>query len=127
MPASNLTINGSYTINIYTVTYKIDDEIIRIDYVEFGDTLPEAPEAPEKQGYDFNGWSDIPETMPARDIIIIGKYITTTGISNTSSNSVVDVFNIQGYLVKKDVVLNRITEYLPKGIYIINRKKIIIR
>ena len=127
MPASDLTINGNYSVNIYTVTYKIDEDTIRVDYVEFGAVLPEAPNAPEKPGYDFEGWFDIPETMPAKDIVIVGKYATSTGIFSISSDSVVDVFDIQGHLVKKDVVFNRITEYLPKGIYIINKRKVLIK
>ena len=127
MPASDLPINGNYSVNIYTVTYKIDEDTIRVDYVEFGAVLPEAPNAPEKPGYDFEGWFDIPETMPAKDIVIVGKYATSTGIFSISSDSVVDVFDIQGHLVKKDVVFNRITEYLPKGIYIINKRKVLIK
>jgi len=127
MPASDLTINGNYSVNIYTVTYKIDEDTIRVDYVEYGTVLPEAPNAPEKPGYDFEGWFDIPETMPAKDIVIVGKYATSTGIFGISSDSVVDVFDIQGHLVKKDVVFNRITEYLPKGIYIINKRKVLIK
>ena len=127
MPASDLTINGNYSVNIYTVTYKIDEDTIRVDYVEYGTVLPEAPNASEKPGYDFEGWFDIPETMPAKDIVIVGKYATSTGIFSISSDSVVDVFDIQGHLVKKDVVFNRITEYLPKGIYIINKRKVLIK
>ena len=127
MPAKDLTINGNYSVNIYTVTYKIDEDIIRVDSVEFGDVLPEAPNAPEKPGYDFEGWFDIPETMPAKDIVIVGKYAISTGIFSISSDSVVDVFDTQGHLVKKDVVFNRITEYLPKGIYIINKRKVLIK
>ena len=127
MPAKNLTINGNYSVNIYTVTYKIDEDTIRVDSVEFGAVLPEAPNAPVIEGYDFEGWFDIPETMPAKDIVIVGKYATSTGIFSISSDSVVDVFDIQGHLVKKDVVFNRITEYLPKGIYIINKRKVLIK
>ena len=127
MPASDLTVNGSYIVNIYTVTYMVEDEIVRVDYVEYGATLPEVPEVPEKEGYDFLGWSDIPITMPAKNIIITGKFEVTTGVGIVVSDSeTVDVFDLQGHLVKKNVVLNRITEYLPKGVYIINRRKFIV-
>ena len=128
MPAGDLTINGSYAVNSYTVTYMIEGEVIRVDIVDFGITLPKAPEAPEKQGYDFIGWSDIPVTMPAEEIIIIGKYQVATGINSVVSDTKTsDVYDLQGRLLKRNVILNKMTEYFPKGVYIINRRKVLIR
>ena len=128
MPAGDLTIYGSYAVNSYTVTYMIEGEVIRVDIVDFGITLPKAPEAPEKQGYDFIGWSDIPVTMPAEEIIIIGKYQVATGINSVVSDTKTsDVYDLQGRLLKRNVILNKMTEYFPKGVYIINRRKVLIR
>ena len=42
--------------------------------MEYGATItPEA--APKKEGYTFSGWSEIPKTMPAHDVIVIGTFI----------------------------------------------------
>ncbi|MDE5871906.1 MAG: InlB B-repeat-containing protein, partial [Muribaculaceae bacterium] len=74
MPAHDIVVNGTYTINKYKVVFKIDgEEFQTLDYA-FGETI-EAPEAPIKEGYSFGGWSDLPETMPDHDIEVTGSYI----------------------------------------------------
>ena len=65
------TFTASWTINQYTITFVtgIDPEIPAIvqDYA----TEVTAPEAPEREGYIFEGWdAEIPATMPAEDITI---------------------------------------------------------
>ena len=73
MPANNVTASGSFTINSYNVVFKIDDAVIETKSVVFGEAVT-APEAPAKEGHTFAGWQNVPETMPARDIEIIGSY-----------------------------------------------------
>ena len=59
--------------NKYTLTYMLDGEIYKTYEVEYGATItPEV--APSKEGYTFDGWSEIPATMPANDVIIIGSF-----------------------------------------------------
>ena len=74
MPANDVEICGTFTINKYLVTFKIGDDVIASDSLEFGAKIV-SPEAPEKEGYTFNGWMDVPETVPAGDITIEGKYM----------------------------------------------------
>lgn len=51
----------------------LDGEIYKTYEVEYGATItPEV--APSKEGYTFDGWSEIPATMPANDVIIIGSF-----------------------------------------------------
>lgn len=122
MPAHDLVITGSYTVNIYTVTYIIEDgEVVRVDDVEFGAILPEAPEAPVRKGYDFKGWTEIPETMPAENITIVGSYEITTGISTGVIVREDVVYDIRGNIVKKNI------KSLPTGVYIINGRKVMIK
>lgn len=77
MPAYDVTVTGSFVVNKYQVTYIIDGEVFTTDYVEYGATII-PPTVEEREGFVFSGWGDIPETMPANDIIIYGTY--TTGI-----------------------------------------------
>ena len=73
MPASDVTITGSFTINKYKLTYTLDGEEYKTDEVDYGTALtPE--EAPVKEGYTFSGWSEIPETMPANDVTVTGTF-----------------------------------------------------
>ena len=73
MPAEDVTISGTFTINKYLVTFKIDDEVIASDSLEYGANIV-APEAPEKEGYTFNGWGNVAWKVPAHDLTYEGTY-----------------------------------------------------
>ena len=73
MPASDVTISGTYTVNNYTVTFKIGDEVIFSESMAYGTEIV-APEAPEKEGYTFDGWGEVAATVPANDVTYEGTY-----------------------------------------------------
>ena len=57
----------------YNLTYIVDGVEYKTAEVEVGATIiPE--QAPEKEGYTFSGWSEIPETMPAEDVTVTGSF-----------------------------------------------------
>ena len=73
MPAENVTVTGTFSINNYNLIYKVDGEDYKTVQVEYNASItPEA--APTRDHYTFSGWSEIPETMPAEDITIIGTF-----------------------------------------------------
>ena len=73
MPAGNIVVMGSFTINSYTLTYMVDGEEYKTSTLVYGsEIIPE--EEPTKEGYTFSGWSEIPETMPAGDVVITGSF-----------------------------------------------------
>ena len=73
MPAHDVTVTGTFSVNKYKLTYKVDGAEYKSYDVEFGATItPET--APTKEGYTFSGWSEIPATMPAHDVTIIGTF-----------------------------------------------------
>ena len=74
MPANDVVISGSFAVNKYLVTFKIGEEVIAADSLEYGATII-APEAPEKEGHTFEDWENVPATMPANDLIIEGEYV----------------------------------------------------
>ena len=74
MPAENVTITGTFTINRYMLNYVVDGETYKTIKVEYG--APITPEsAPTKEGFTFSGWSEIPSTMPANDVTVTGAFI----------------------------------------------------
>ena len=79
MPAEDVTVTGTFTVNKYTITYMVDDEILTTEEVAYGSTI--APPKSQKDGYDIL-WSFYPTTMPAYSITINGTY--TTGINSPS-------------------------------------------
>lgn len=73
MPAHDVTVSGSFTINKYTLTYKVDGLIHKTSNVEYETAI--TPEAePIKEGYTFSGWSEVPATMPAKEVVITGSF-----------------------------------------------------
>ena len=95
MPAKNVTVSGVFEVNIYTITYKVDDELYRVDTVAYGDTIV-AAKAPKKSGLTFSGWSKMPVTMPARDLIVAGTF---------SGESYVVTYKVDGKVYQRDTLI----------------------
>ena len=128
-------ISEYYLDRYFYINYFVDKELYTVDSVKHGmGIIPQ--EEPEKEGYTFSGWSEIPETMPAHDVEVTGSFIPTNvseinaevslqingnniSLSN-AINSTIAIYNINGVLVK------RIDKYageeiiLDKGVYIIS-------
>ena len=64
MPANDITVTGTFSVNKYKLVYKVDGEEYKGYDVEYGATITPETE-PTKEGYTFSGWSDIPATMPS--------------------------------------------------------------
>ena len=76
MPARDVTISGTFSKNAsstYTLTYWVDGkEYKSVDYAP-GAVIMAEP-APTKEGYEFSGWSNLPKTMPERDVTVTGSF-----------------------------------------------------
>ena len=77
MPKNDVTINGSFEVNTYAVTYIVDGDTVAVDSVAYGAEITPIA-APVKEGYTFSGWSEAPATMPANDIVISGSFEINT-------------------------------------------------
>ena len=76
MPAHDVTITGSFLINSYKLTYMIDGMVYKETMYEYGATI--TPEPQPEGDYDTFKWIDIPQTMPAHDVVVHASY--TSGI-----------------------------------------------
>ena len=120
MPANEVYVVGTFTINKYKITYMIDGEVYRTEEVEYGAEI-QTPTPETHDGFDFE-WSDVPTTMPANDIVIYGTY-TSTGIKAILANETdVKIFTVSGKPLNK----------LQKGVNIIRTrdgktKKIVVK
>jgi uncharacterized repeat protein (TIGR02543 family) len=95
MPAKDVTVTGSFTINSYTLTYQVDGTEYKKLTVEYGATI--TPEAePTKEGYTFSGWSEIPATMPAKDVTVTGSFT----VNSYTLTYMVDGEEYQSFSVK---------------------------
>lgn len=135
--------NDELWYNAYKVSYVIDEEnqakkaharlspkdsdknVVETSYIPSGIGITDMP-TPEKEGYEFVGWANVPTSMPAKDIVLYARFNALTGINSIKANSAsVIVYNLNGMkvaeLVKDDI------KNLPKGLYLINNKKIVVK
>ena len=69
MPAEDLTVKATWTINSYKLTLDVDGNLTEKTF-KYGESVT-AIENPTKVGYTFAGWSPVlPETMPAEDLTV---------------------------------------------------------
>ena len=73
MPAKDVTVTGTFTVNKYKLIYQVDGAEYKKYDVEYGTTITPEP-APTKDGYTFSGWSGLPTTMPAKDVMVTGSF-----------------------------------------------------
>lgn len=72
---TGITLTSDYVqiTPTFTLTYIVDGIIYKsYDIEEDASITPEV--APTKDGYTFSGWSEIPGTMPAHDVIVTGSF-----------------------------------------------------
>lgn len=101
MPAEDVTILGSFSVNTYQITYIVEGEVYHTDSIVYGEPIPPI-EKPVKEGYALSGWENIPETMPAYDVTIIGIFILADKHSDEQGltyelNATRDAFEVSGY------------------------------
>ena len=66
----------------HTLKYMVDGELYKSYEIEENEIIT-SEASPTKEGYTFSGWSDIPATMPAKDVTVTGtfsinKYLNTS-------------------------------------------------
>ena len=66
MPAENLVLNATLTVNSYTITYNVNGEFYAEQTYEYGAAVTAPEYACEYTYYHFSGWA-VPDTMPAHD------------------------------------------------------------
>ena len=125
MPANDIVVEGKFSVNYYTITYIVDGEEYAVDSVAYGAEIKLIDE-PIKDGYTFNGWECEYTTMPAMDIVVYGTF-TATGISAIVADDFVDVYTLNGVMVKSQISVELLEKELSSGMYIINGKKVYIR
>ena len=106
MPAEDVVIEGSFTVNVYAVIYFVDDELYATDSVAYREKIV-LRESPTKEGFVFSGWSEVPETMPASNVEVIGAFILVDAID--------DVHVSDKKKVKKVIKDDKIYIILPDG------------
>ena len=109
MPAKDVTVTGTFNINKYKIIYVVDGKEYQTAEVEYGTELNPIDE-PTMEGYTFSGWSEIPSTMPAKDVIVTGSFSknNNTLVGDVNNDGTVDISDYIG-------VANHILGNTPEG------------
>ena len=91
VPAHDVVYTAEYTVNSYRLIYEVDGESYHSEEIAFGTAITPLA-APQKEGKTFSGWSEIPATMPAHDVKVIGSF---------SLNSYMVKFVVDGKVVSE--------------------------
>lgn len=110
MPAHDVTVTGTFTIGSYKLTYMVDGEVYKTISYDYGDVITPEP-APEKEGYTFSGWSEIPETMPAHDLTVTGTFT----INKYKLTYIVDGEEYKSYVLDYGITITPETEPTKEG------------
>ena len=128
MPAEDVTYTAQFSINQYAIIYMVDGVEWDRETVDYGTTITLKDYTPA-EGKVFNGWTSDQEytTMPAHDVVYTAN-ITVTGISAIfGPETKVDVYTIHGTLVARQVAASQLQNKLPRGMYIINGRKMMVK
>lgn len=126
VPASNQTFTAQWERNSYKLTWDVDG--VKTESMVLYEAPITKPEDPKKDGYTFAGWTpDVAETMPAEDVTYAATWTVTTAISTMSSDCKnVNVYDLNGHLIRRDFPVSSLKREFPSGIYILRGKKVTI-
>ena len=113
MPANDLVINGYLIPNTYKLTYMLNGKEYKVVDVKCGESVTPEPN-PVRKGMTFSGWKNVPNTMPAIDVIVTGSlswsrlskddviYLVSDTILNHAS--IIESKNAHGDIILEETV-----------------------
>ena len=127
MPANDLIFTAQFKVNKYAVIYMVNDTVWACDSVAYGEPIVlRKYESTER--YIFNQWNSTETytTMPAHDVVFVADI--TDGITFIgAAKGRVTAFTVDGRLVARGIAADQLQKRLPKGLYIVNGRKIVIK
>ena len=105
----SLTLKLYYTRNTHNVIYQItgsnfaNEAYAKQENIKYGASLNSIGDDMAKTGYEWSGWSSLPETMPDHDVIVTGSYTAADDTDYTVEHY---LENLDGTFTLKE------TEYL---------------
>ena len=132
MPASDVTVTGSFNVNTYVVTYIYEGQEVGTQNVVYGEVIPPysyCPDDNEQYTYTFEGWADEAGNpveltiMPAHDVVVYAIISVADGISGLTAYSPKSgIYALSGAQICGKENIKDVLPTLPKGLYIINGK-----
>lgn len=96
MPSHDVTVTGTFTVNKYKVTYMCFNEVLKTELVEYGAPIP-LPDILAPGTNILIIWENVPETMPAYDIIIMADETDKiNSLTSSLSKGEGDIYDLNG-------------------------------
>ena len=125
MPANDVTVEAVYEVNTYEIHYYLNDELFTTQTVAYGEAIV-APEVDESEYTNFSGWIDLPATMPAYDLDIYGQAVISSVALPVVKVGAFRVYTLDGRLLRRAATQREALRNLPRGIYVVNGKKVAV-
>ena len=120
---ADVTVTGSYTVNTYTVYYKVDGRVVYSEEVAYGNPIPNftiTPESDDRYTRTFEGWDgEKYDTMPAHDVTYEAIISVVDGID--------EVVNGKSSNGKYYDLSGRRVSQTKKGLYIKNGRVVVLK
>ena len=120
MPARDVEVKATETVNTYKVTYMANGEVVATYEVAYGEAMPAAPEykveSDDRYTRTFEGWEgEELTTMPAHDVTYTANINIVDAIHTVAASKDGAIYDAQG----------RRVSVARTGLYIINGKKVL--
>ena len=129
MPAHDVEVTGTFSINSYRLTVYLDGKLYKDETLEYGTPI-DLPDPEVAEGRVFSGWDiTVPETMPAHDVEIHGTTTIIDGLEAIFANgdTRVTIYSINGVLLFHNTTVKEAAQHLKSGIYIVNGRKMVVK
>jgi hypothetical protein len=125
MPAKDVTLTAQFSVNEYTLTYVLDGAVYATFQVPYGTAIVPL-EVELDATREFNGWTNLPEIMPAHDVTVTGTTTLTNIAGVLPETTQVDIYDIHGKRIATQVTLQWMKQHLQSGVYVVNGKKLFL-
>ena len=129
MPAKNVEVTGTFSINSYRLTVYLDGELYLEQTLEYGAPIS-VPDPEVAADREFNGWDiEIPATMPAHDVEVHGTTTVVSGLEAifADSDTRVTICSIKGVVLFRNTTVKEAAPKLKPGLYIVNGRKMVVK
>lgn len=110
--AKNFAGSAPEPVVTYKLTYMVNDKVYKTyDLVE-GATITVEPAPEVEEDYEFSGWSSVPSTMPAHDVVVTGYIYRVKAYAKLSSTGYATFYNSESSFA----VPSGVTASVVKGV-----------
>ena len=85
-------------IKLPEIIYMVDGKVYKSVLIMIGNPIKPI-EYLQKEGYIFSGWSEMPETMPAHDVIVTGTFFKKGDTNGDDIVNAADIVEVVNYIM----------------------------